>query len=170
MQRDQEESRESAQEQATKAIRRIMFDYVIKVNSRYRGNEFTSSQLAKKVMLTLEVEKTRFPKIHRLVKESLRTLEEQGLCTRISRTKYSRCRKTKDTYRFSAQGIKEIKMDAIDETIKGMGEGELREFPIMRSRDTIVRDRLEELLSGISLIDNQPVSEQAWSENPSSAK
>jgi hypothetical protein len=169
MQRDQEESSEGTSEQA-KTIRRIMSDYVIRVNSRYRGNEFTSSQLAKKVMSALEVEKTRFPKIHRLVKESLRTWEEQGLCTHISCTKYSRCRKTKDTYRFNAQGIKEIKMYAIDETIKGIGEGELREFPIMRSRETIVSDRLEELLSGISLMDSQNVSEDAFSENPTSAE
>jgi hypothetical protein len=154
MQKMQTEGKEDAQAQARCAIKGIMFDYIIRVNSRYRANEFTSSQLTKKIITTMEVEKTRFPIIHRFVKEILRAWEEQGLCTHISRTKYSRCRKTKDTYRFSSQGIKEIKKQTIEETIRGIAEGELKESPIMRSRETIIRDRLEDLLNSLSIVGN----------------
>jgi hypothetical protein len=150
MQKVQTEGKEDAQAQARRAIKGIMYDYIIRINSRYRANEFTSSQLAKKIVTTMEVEKTRFPIIHRLVKEILTTWEDQGLCTHISRTKYSRCRKTKDTYRFSSQGIKEIKKQTIEETIRGIGEGELKESPIMRSRETIIKDRLDALLDNLS--------------------
>jgi hypothetical protein len=87
--------------------------------------------------------------VHRIVKDILRSWEEQGLCTHISRTKYSRCRKTKDTYRFKTQGMKEIKKQAIEETIRTITNSELTVTPIMRTRDHIVRDRLEELLNSL---------------------
>jgi hypothetical protein len=151
MQRDQEKSSESAHEQVTKAIRRTMFDYIIRVNSRYRGNEFTSSQLAKKVMSTFQLEKTRFPTIHRLVKESLRTWEEQGLCTHISCTKYSRCRKTKDTYRFKTEGIIEVKRRAIEETIRTISEGNLGLLPVMKTREMIIEDKVEEIINSLTI-------------------
>jgi hypothetical protein len=159
MQEEEVESKEKAHEEAVHEIKAIMFEYILKVNSRYRANEFTSSQLTKRIMTTMEVEKTRFPILHHLVKETLRTWEDQGLCTHISCTKYSRCRKTKDTYRFSARGIREIKKQTIEETIKTIGEGELSESPIMRSRETIIRDRLEELLNNMSITDNQALQE-----------
>jgi hypothetical protein len=141
---------ETPHETITREFRTIVLEYIAKVNSKYRANEFTSSQLAKNILTTTEMGKTRFPIVHRIVKDILRTWEEQGLCTHISRTKYSRCRKTKDTYRFRTQGIKEIKKQAIEETIRTINEGELKESPIMRTRETIVRDKLEELLNSIT--------------------
>ncbi len=150
----QVKNKESAYETVVPETKAIIFDYIIKVNSRYRANEFTSSQLAKRVITTTEVEKTRFPIVHRVVKETLREWEEQGLCTHISCTKYSRCRKTKDTYRFKTQGIKEIKKQAIEETIKTIGKGELNGSPIMRSREMIIKDRLEELVNSVSSMDS----------------
>ncbi len=131
-------------------IKTVMADYIIKTNSKYHANEFTSSQLAKRVMAATETEKTRFPIIHHLVKETLRLWDEQGLCTHISRTKYSRCRKTKDTYRFKTQGIQEIKKRAIDETIRAIGKSELSTGPIMRTRDYIIKDRFEDLLNSVA--------------------
>lgn len=155
----QTENKENAHETVAHEIKAIMFDYITKINSRYHANEFTSSQLAKRVMNTTEIEKTRFPIVHRLVKETLREWEEQGLCTHISLTKYSRCRKTKDTYRFKTKGIKEIKEQTIEETIRTVGKGELSESPIMRSREMIIKDRLEELVNNVSKMDHQALRE-----------
>jgi hypothetical protein len=133
-------------ETLVKEFKSIIARYITRVNSRYRGNEFTSSQLAKTVITTAEIEKTRFPIIHRLVKEILNTWEQQDLCAQISRTKYSRCRKTKDTYRFTTQGIREIRKEAIDGTIRRINEGELEESPIMKRRQEIIKDKIEELV------------------------
>ena len=146
----QAEDAGTAQATVTHEFKTIMLEYVARVNSRYRANEFTSSQLAKNILTVTGIGKTRFPVIHRTVKDILRSWEEQGLCTHISRTKYSRCRKTKDTYRFKTQGIRQIKKQAIEETIRTIGESELTTTPIMRTRDNIVKDRLEELLNSVT--------------------
>jgi hypothetical protein len=149
----------SARDLLDKEFTAIMIEYVTKVSSRYRGNEFTSSQLAKTILAKAEMERTRFPIVHRIVKDILKVWEEQGLCHHIATTKYSRCRKTKDTYRFKKQGIKEIKKRAIEETIRTIGEGELRESPIMRPREVIIKDRLEELISSMPMANNQASQE-----------
>jgi DNA-binding PadR family transcriptional regulator len=125
----------------------MIVEYITKVNSRYRGNEFTSSQLVKIIMTKTESEKTRFPVIHRFVKEILRKWENEGLCTYITRTKYSRCRRTKDTYRFGDKGLVELKKQAIEDTMETIRKSELTSTPIMRARDHIIKDRLEELLN-----------------------
>jgi DNA-binding PadR family transcriptional regulator len=127
----------------------IIVEYITKVNSRYRGNEFTSSQLVKIIMTKTESEKTRFPVIHRFVKEILRKWENEGLCIYITRTKYSRCRRTKDTYRFSDKGLVELKKQAIEGTMETIRKSELTTTPIMRARDHIIEDRLEELLNSV---------------------
>jgi DNA-binding PadR family transcriptional regulator len=127
----------------------IIVEYITKTNSRYRGNEFTSSQLAKTVVTITQLEKTRFPVIHRIVKEILRKWEDEGICTRIATTKYSRCRKTKDTYRFTNEGLTELKKQSIEDTMETIRKSELTTTPIMRTRDYIVKDRFEELLNSI---------------------
>jgi hypothetical protein len=71
------------------------------------------------------------------------------LCTYITRTKYSRCRRTKDTYRFGDKGLVELKKQAIEDTIETIRKSELTTTPIMRARDHIVKDRLEELLNSL---------------------
>jgi hypothetical protein len=148
---DQREARKKTMiEGVASEIGAIMFDYITKVNSRYRANEFTSSQLAKKIMSTYEVKRTMFPTVHRLVKEALRTWQEQGLCTHISCTKYSRCRKTKDTYRFKVEGLAEIKKRAIEETIRKIDQGGSEKSPIMKTREMIINDKLQELLQSMT--------------------
>jgi DNA-binding PadR family transcriptional regulator len=143
--------KETHRDEIDREFRAILIEYITKVNSRYRGNEFTSSQLAKTVMTAMETENTRFPIIHRIVKEILRTWEKQGLCTHVTRTKYSRCRKTKDTYRFNSKGLKEIKKQAIEQMIETIEREELKAVPIMRTRQSIILDRLERLIDSISV-------------------
>jgi hypothetical protein len=150
MMETQAESLGTPQATLTHEFKVIILEYVTRVNSRYRANEFTSSQLAKRIMAVTEIEKTRFPIVHRIAKEILGSWEKQGLCIHISCTKYSRCRKTKDTYRFKTQGIREIKKQAIEETIRMINEGEMKESPIMRTREMIVKDRLEHLLDSVT--------------------
>jgi hypothetical protein len=152
MMKEQSLSEENTRETLLLEIKAVMVDYIIKTNSWYHANEFTSSQLAKKVIAETEMGKTKFPIIHHLIKETLKEWEEQGFCTHISRTKYSRCRKTKDTYRFKTRGILEIKKRAIDETIRTINNSELTTAPIMRTRDYIIRDRLEGLLNSANKI------------------
>jgi hypothetical protein len=125
-------------------------EYITKVNSKYRANEFTSSQLAKTAMTMAQIGKTGFPIVHRIVKDVLRTWEEEGLCTHVSLTKYSRCRKTKDTYRFNLKGLKEIKKKAIEETIETIERNEIRATPIMKTRESLIKDKLEELLDSMA--------------------
>jgi len=149
MMETQTQNTASDREIVTREFAAIIVDYVTRINSRYRGNEFTSSQLAKNIMTTTELEKTRFPIVHRIVREILRKWEEQALCTHIARTKYSRCRRTKDTYRFNERGLNEIKKRAIDETIETIKKSELRSTPIMRTRELIIKDKLEELLDSV---------------------
>jgi hypothetical protein len=149
MMETQTESLGTPQATLTHEFKVIILEYVTRVNSRYRANEFTSSQLAKNILTVTGIEKTRFAVVHRIVREILRSWEEQGLCAHISRTKYSRCRKTKDTYRFRNQGLREIKKQAIEETIRAIGKSEPTTTPIMRTRDHILRDRLEELLDSV---------------------
>jgi hypothetical protein len=127
----------------------IIVEYITKVSSRYRGNEFTSSQLTKTILATAEMGCTRFPIVHRIVKDILAAWEVQGLCDHIATTKYSRCRKTKDTFRFTKKGLTEIKKRAIEKTIGTIKKGELTATPIMRTRDYIIRDKLEELLNSV---------------------
>jgi DNA-binding PadR family transcriptional regulator len=141
---------ESSHKEVTRELKAIMFDYIIKVNSRYRANEFTSSQLTKMVMTSCKIEKTRFSLIHRLVKETLKEWQEQGLCTHVSCTKYSRCRKTKDTYRIKPQGIEEFKKRAIEETIRTINEGKPNEQAIMKTRGMIIKDKLDEIASNFN--------------------
>jgi DNA-binding PadR family transcriptional regulator len=145
------ESAESARSPLVDEFETIMVEYITKVSSRYRGNEFTSSQLAKTIVNEERIGKTRFPIVHRIVKCILSTWEKLGLCTHISTTKYSRCRKTKDTYRFTVSGLKEIKRQAIDDTIQTIEKGELRATPIMRTKESIAKDRLEELLENAGM-------------------
>jgi hypothetical protein len=137
----------SATELLSQKFSAIIVEYVTKVSSRYRGNEFTSSQLAKTILTRAEIGSTRFPIVHRIVKDILAAWEAQGLCDHIATTKYSRCRKTKDTFRFTKKGLTEIKKQAIEETIRVIKENELTTTPIMRTRDYIIRDTLEELLN-----------------------
>jgi hypothetical protein len=137
----------------------IMVEYITRTNSRYRGNEFTSSQLAKTVVTATQLEKTRFPVIHRIVKEILREWEDRGLCIRISTTKYSRCRKTKDTYRFTNEGLTELKKQSIEDTMETIGKSELTTTPIMKTRDYIIKDRFEELLNSM-MRTPQPVEDE----------
>jgi hypothetical protein len=145
------ENFESAHSLLVDEFETIMVEYITKVSSRYRGNEFTSSQLAKTIVNEGEIGKTRFPIVHRIVKGILSTWEKRGLCTHISTTKYSRCRKTKDTYRFAVNGLKEIKKQAIDGTIRTIEKRELRVTPIMRTRESMAKDRLKELLENIGV-------------------
>lgn len=145
----QEQNKGTPRELVAQIFIPIMVEYITRVNSRYRGNEFTSSQLVKIIMTKTESEKTRFPVIHRIVKEILRKWENEGLCTYIARTKYSRCRRTKDTYRFSGKGLVELKKQAIEDTMETIRKSELTTTPIMRARDHIIEDRLEELLNSV---------------------
>ena len=140
------ENKKSAQELLIKEFTAIMVEYITKVSSRSRGTEFTSSQLAKTILASAEMERTRFPIVHGIVKDILGTWEEQELCDHIATTKYSRCRKTKDIYRFGMKGLKEIKKRAIEGTIETIEKRELLPTPIMRTRESLVRGRLEELL------------------------
>lgn len=125
-------------------------EYITKVNSKYRANEFTSSQLAKTIMTAARIGRTGFPIVHRIVKDILRKWEEQGLCTHVSLTKSSRCRKTKDTYRFNVKGLKEIKKQAIEGTIETIERNELKATSIMKTRDSLTKDKLEELLDSMT--------------------
>jgi hypothetical protein len=137
---------ETNRDETVHEFKAVIIEYITRVHSRYRGNEFTSSQLAKTVMTKMDLERTRFPIVHRIVKKILRTWETQGLCTHTTRTKYSRCRKTKDTYRFNIKGLAEIKKQAIEEIIQTIENRETSDSSIMRTRESIIRDKLEQLL------------------------
>jgi hypothetical protein len=82
------------------------------------------------------------------------------LCTYITRTKYSRCRRTKDTYRFSDRGLVELKKQAIEDTMETIRKSELTAAPIMRARDHIIKDRLEGLLNSVIRTPQQAEDEE----------
>lgn len=90
------------------------------------------------------------------MKGILKTWEEKGLCTRISQTKYSRCRKTKDTYRFNSEGMKNIRKEAIEGAIRRIRDGELDESQIMKTREKIIKDRIDELVDSALVTRAEP--------------
>lgn len=145
----QAKDKEASREALIGRFRSTIVEYITRVNSKYRANEFTSSQLAKTIMTTAQIGKTGFPIVHRIVKDFLRTWDEQGLCTHVSLTKYSRCRKTKDTYRFTEKGLKEIKRQAIVETINTIDKGDLSVMSIMRTRELLIEDKIDQLVSSV---------------------
>lgn len=102
----------------------IMMEYIIRTNSRYFSNVFPSTQLAKVVLDKLDEKKTKFPIIHKIIREILKQWEKNNLCIHVTTTKYSKSRtKTKEVYRFHQGGLNELKKEIISASIERIEEG-----------------------------------------------
>ena len=128
----------------------LIIEYILRVNSRYRSQEFPSTQVAK-ILLKQLGNRDSFATTHRLVRDILREWDEKrGWCQKIAVTKYGHCRKTKTVYRFSEEGLQALKQRLIDFRIDEIERDtplttEEPEDPeiILRTRDELLDDLLD---------------------------
>ncbi|MHA1311159.1 MAG: hypothetical protein ACTSWR_03315 [Candidatus Helarchaeota archaeon] len=96
----------------------LMAEFIVKNNSKWNSNDFPSSQITKVILKLLISDNITFPVMHRIIKEILKEWESQKICDYLQTTKYGHCRKTKEIYRFSSEGINKLKEFIIYNNIK----------------------------------------------------
>ncbi|GAB4305444.1 MAG: hypothetical protein Kow0069_01230 [Promethearchaeota archaeon] len=128
----------------SRVFEEIIAEYIIRVNSKYFSNVFPSTQLTKVVLGKLQERKTKFPIVHRIVREILKRWEQEGVCIHVTTTKYSKSRtKTKEVYKFHRGGLQVLKDLIIQSTIdKIKGEIDKEQVPTdsLKTREEILEE------------------------------
>lgn len=120
----------------------LIWEYVLRVNSNFYSKEFPTTQIAKIILDRLNIEKTRFPIFHKVIRIILANWATNGLCERVRRTRSSGTKKTKVIYRFNEEGLGKIKAKFIDKCISDIiNEDALkRELQVLKTREKIIDD------------------------------
>lgn len=125
----------------------LMAKYIVGNNSKWHSNDFPSSQIAKTILNLFKTDEISFPVMHRIVKEILKTWEDENLCNYIRTTKYGHCRKTKDIYRFNDESINKLKeilihhnINIIKDPTKNKIKEPEKKKDIMKSRKSIIKE------------------------------
>jgi hypothetical protein len=125
----------------------LMSKYIVGNNSKWHSNDFPSSQIAKTILGLFKTDEISFPVMHRIVKEILKTWEDENLCIYIRTTKYGHCRKTKDIYRFNDESINKLKEILIHHNINIIKDPNIdkikapgKKKDVMKSRKSIIEE------------------------------
>ncbi|MHA1733865.1 MAG: hypothetical protein ACTSU5_18135 [Promethearchaeota archaeon] len=137
----------------------ILAEYIIRTNSHYFSNVFPSTQLAKIVLNKLEERRTKFPIIHRLVREILKKWADSGVCVHVTTTKYSKSRtKTKEVYKFHGGGLAKLKELIIKSSIQKISaEVEPEKLPSdsLKTREEMIEDLQREFEDFFYLMESE---------------
>ncbi|MHA1792688.1 MAG: hypothetical protein ACTSVI_08595 [Promethearchaeota archaeon] len=120
----------------------LIWKYILRVNSKFYSKEFPSTQIAKIIVNNLNIEKTKYPIFHKVIRIILDRWQEMGICELISKSRASNAKKTKEVYRFKESGLKKIKAKFIDRCINDIiNEDEIeQDINVLRTRDRIIND------------------------------
>jgi len=98
----------------------IICEYVVRVNAKYYSTIFPSSQIAKIIMDKMDKEKTKFPIIHKVVREILNKWVDRDICKFVSE---KRKHKIKTVVEFDQEGLNKLKRKILDFSIDKINEG-----------------------------------------------
>ncbi|MHA1276699.1 MAG: hypothetical protein ACTSQI_08850 [Candidatus Helarchaeota archaeon] len=98
----------SQREELIKKTEAIMKDCISEINFKWSSNVFTSSTITKIILKKLELPKTQFRIIHRIVRDIFKKWEEKSYCEHIETTHYAHCKKTKMIIQFNRYGFRNI--------------------------------------------------------------
>jgi len=151
---------------------KLIIEYLLFVNSKYRSNMFPTPQIAKILLDKLQMKKTQFPIIHKIVRTLLEEWEKRGWCEYVSTTKSGRNRRTKFIYKFNPENMQFLKGRFISSSISDIEndivEGAEREHAdTMKTRDAILEDwvnKVQDLMDKIDVEAAEPEDKDAWEE------
>ncbi|HMF30194.1 MAG TPA: hypothetical protein VKK79_02170 [Candidatus Lokiarchaeia archaeon] len=152
----------------------IILEYICRVNAKFYSNVFPSTQLAKVIMNKLQAKKTKFPVIHKIVREILKKWEESEVCEHVRTTKYSRSRsKTKEIYKFPDPGLAELKERLISYSIDLIQNEDLETLGdenVMQTREEMINKFQEEFENFFEEVEEEGELEELDEPSPEEEK
>lgn len=151
---------------------KLIIEYLLFVNSKYRSNMFPTPQIAKILLEKLNMKKTQFPIIHKIVRTILEEWTKHGWCEYVSTTKSGRNRRTKFIYKFNPENMQFLKGRFISSSITEIehdivGDGQKAHADTMMTRDAILDDwvnKVHDLIDEIDAEAAEPEDKDAWEE------
>ncbi|MHA1679696.1 MAG: hypothetical protein ACTSUE_01730 [Promethearchaeota archaeon] len=127
----------------------LIWTYVLRVNSNFYSKEFPTTQIAKIILTKLNLEKTRFPIFHKVIRIILSNWEKQGVCELLPKGNSSNSKKKKEVYRFKEEGLEKIKAKFIDKCIENIINDDAleKELQILKTREKIIDDMSFDLVN-----------------------
>ncbi|MHA1716486.1 MAG: hypothetical protein ACTSXP_12655 [Promethearchaeota archaeon] len=120
----------------------LIWEYVLRVNSNFYSKEFPSTQITKIILNKLNLEKTKFPIFHKVIRIILSSWQDKGICKLISRSRTSNTKRTKEIYRFNEEGLEKIRAKFINNCIEEIKSNELDnlDIEVLKKREQIIED------------------------------
>ena len=135
----------------------LIIEYLLSVNSKYNSNMFPTTQIAKVLLAKLEMKKTQFPILHKIIRTIMNDWNDNGWCEYVTTTKSGRNRRTKFIYSFSSENFQFLKgrfisssITKIEEELLGNPDDKMNDA--MKSRDLILEgwmSKIEDMMNEI---------------------
>ena len=108
-------------------VKYITVRFILRLYHLYHNHVFTSSRISKEVLKTLNLPRSYFPKIHKIVRLILSEWADEDVCVFISQTSLCKSKKTKETYQFTDEGVNKLRQELVDGALSSI---QLKQHPI----------------------------------------
>lgn len=131
----------------------IICEYVVRVNAKYYSTIFPSNQIAKIIMDKMDKKKTKFPIIHKVVREILNKWVNKDMCKYVSE---KQIHKIKAVVEFDEKGLQRLKRKILDYSIDKIQSG-LKDQDVpadsLKTRDAIIKEMELEIQDFFNVIE-----------------